>query len=387
MVFFSPNGTVPKRWRPDGEGSSFSFPAGSILEPLKDIQKDVIVCSGIDFVGVSNHEGGMAAMLTGGGTVGSSSGGMSIDQYVAGQIGSKDRFASIELGVQTSAWGGGVQTRMSYAGPGQFVPPDDDPLSVYNRLFGDLVSEGTPVDRVLLRRQSVLDLVQEEIKALQGRLGAAEKQKLEGHLDAVRKVELGLQPAVSGGSCTKPTKPVVNFSDNDSFPTVGKLQMDMLVTALACGMTHVASLQWSHTVGPPVFSWEGLSDGHHSLSHIDDSNTAGVDQFVKAERWFASQFAYLVDRLQGTPDPAGGTLLDSTLVVWCKEMGDGRLHDCVSVPFVLAGGGVFQPGRALNFKGAPHQKLLVSICQALGLSNQTFGDATKGQGPLDGLVV
>jgi hypothetical protein len=386
VVFFTPNGTVPKRWRPSGSGASFTFPAGSILEPLAPVKQDVIVCDGIDFVGVSNHEGGMAAMLTGGGGVGSSSGGMSIDQYVASKIGQADRFSSLELGVQTSAWGGNVQTRMCYGGPGLFVPPDDDPASVYNRLFGDLVEDGNAVDKVLLRRKSVLDLVKQDLEGLQPRLGAFEKQKLEAHLDSIRKLELGLQGSGAVGACGKPAAPSVNAGDGPSFPAVGALQMDLLVAALACGMTRVASLQWSHTVGPHVFSWLGLSESHHGLSHIDDSNVAGVDHFVKAERWYAEQFAALVDRLKKAPDPAGGSLLDSTLVVWAKEMGDGRLHDCFSVPFVLAGGGVFKPGRYLQLGGVPHQKLLVSICQAMGLSNQTFGDATKGQGPLDGLL-
>jgi hypothetical protein len=311
---------------------------------------------------------------------------MSIDQYVASKIGQADRFASLELGVQTSAWGGNVQTRMCYGGPGLFVPPDDDPASVYNRLFGDLVEDGNAVDKVLLRRKSVLDLVKQDLEGLQPRLGAFEKQKLEAHLDSIRKLELGLQGSGAVGACGKPAAPSVNAGDGPSFPAVGALQMDLLVAALACGMTRVASLQWSHTVGPHVFSWLGLSESHHGLSHIDDSNVAGVDHFVKAERWYAEQFAALVDRLKKAPDPAGGSLLDSTLVVWAKEMGDGRLHDCFSVPFVLAGGGVFKPGRYLQLGGVPHQKLLVSICQAMGLSNQTFGDATKGQGPLDGLL-
>ena len=50
------------------------------------------------------------------------------------------------------------------------------------------------------------------------------------------------------------------------------------------------------------------------------------------------------------------------------------------------GGGHFTTGRYMNFAGAPHQKLLVSICQAMGLENQTFGDPTKGTGVLDGLA-
>jgi hypothetical protein len=80
-------------------------------------------------------------------------------------------------------------------------------------------------------------------------------------------------------------------------------------------------------------------------------------------------------------------MLDNTIVLWAKELADGRRHDGKSVPFILAGkaGGYLKTGRYLNFNGAPHQKLLVSVCQAMGLTNPTFGDPSHGTGPLDGL--
>src|SRR5690606_30692369 len=108
----------------------------SILEPLRPRRADLVVIDGLHFHGADNHEGGQAAMLTNGGGGDSPTGGASIDQVVAGAIGGDSRFRSLELGVQTSAWGGGVQTRMCYRGPGQMVTPDDDPAHVYERLFG-----------------------------------------------------------------------------------------------------------------------------------------------------------------------------------------------------------------------------------------------------------
>ncbi len=166
---------------------------------------------------------------------------------------------------------------------------------------------------------------------------------------------------------------------------MGKSQLDLLVAALACGATNVASIQWSFTVSPVVFSWLGLSDGHHTLSHCGDADAAGTGNFVKCERWFAEQFAYLLDKLAATSDPAGGTLLDSTLVLWCKEMGDARLHVCTDVPMVLAGGGAFTTGRFLETKGAAHAQLLLSICHGMGLTNTSFGNPAVGTGELAGL--
>jgi len=192
VVMFSPNGTIHKQWRPSGSGTNFTFPAGSILEPLAPQKNRVIICDGLDFVGAENHEAGMAAMLTGGGGLGTATNGMSLDQYVAKQIGQSERFASLEFGVQTSAWGGNTQTRMSYAGPGMFVPPDDSPKSVFTRMFGDAVGGPGQLDAALARKKSILDLVSGELTTLRAQVGADERVKLDEHLEALKKVENGL---------------------------------------------------------------------------------------------------------------------------------------------------------------------------------------------------
>jgi hypothetical protein len=275
---------------------------------------------------------------------------------------------------------------MCYAPGGAFVPPEDKPAAVFKRLFGAVSADPGGMDAALAKKKSVLDLVRADIADLRVRVGAEEKAKLDEHLDALRTTEKGL---FGGGtvSCTAPTAPAIaDPTAMGSFPDVGKAQMDLLVTALACGQTRVASLQWSHTVSPAVFSWLGIGEGHHELSHNDDGNTAGVANFVKAERWYAEQFAYLVDKLKSTKDPVtGGTMLDDTLLVWTKELGDGRLHDAKSVPFVMAGtaGGRWKSGRYLKFDHAPHQKLLVAICQAMGLTNTTYGNPAPGSGALE----
>lgn len=387
IVFFSPNGTVPQHWRPEGTETDFTFPAGSILEPLTGVQDKLIVVDGLDFFGADNHEGGMAAMLTGSGGAADESAGLSIDQYVAGKIGQDTRFASLEFGVQTSAWGASIQTRMSYSGPGAYVSPDDDPGHVYGRLFGDFMGGDAAADALRARRQRVVDLLVDEATALRARLGTEERPKLDAHLEALAKVEKGL---MGGAGCAAPEPPAaLAVGDNASFPGITTAQIDMMVTALACDMTRVASLQCSHTVSPTVPTWLDIAEGHHSLSHIDDANVAGVAQFVAAERWFAEQFAYLVQRLADTPEAdMQGSMLDNSVVVWAKEMGDSRLHTCKGVPFVLAGGasGRWKTGRYLQVGGESHGKLLVSLCQAMGLETATFGNPAGGTGPLPGLV-
>jgi len=397
LVFFCPNGTVPHRWRPTagpsatatGPQTDYSFGPGSVLEPLAAKRGELVVVDGLYFHGADNHEGGMAAMLTNRGSLDSPTGGRSLDQVVAQHLAGVGgaRFGSLELGVQTSAWGGGVQTRMSYSAPGTFVTPDDDPRHVFERLFGAV---GEDPDKSRRRRQSVIDLVRGEVVGLQGRLGVGERQKLQAHLDALRAVEITLQP--QAGTCERPAPPTTGSAyDNSSFPAILAAQTELAALALGCGHTRVVSIQCAHTVAPTVMSWAGVGDGHHSLSHADDGNTALVDDFIKTERWYAERFGDVLDALAARPDPdqpdSDRTLLDATLVVWTKELGDSRLHVCKDVPFVLAGGGAgLRRGRWIRTPETPHAQLLVAIAQTMGMSLETFGDPAAGSGALGGLV-
>jgi len=391
IFWFSPNGTVHKHWRPTGEGANFSFAPGSILEPLDAHRANLIVLDGLNFVGArgGSHEGGMEHALTGGGAA-------SLDQFMAAKLGMATPFPSIELGVQTSAWGASVQTRMSYNDKHQYVHPEDDPVAAYRRLFGGASAASTPATTntgapSFDAKKSVLDLVRGELTALKQQLGKSEQEKLDAHLDSLRQIERRTAGAAAAGgaSCGGMTAPgALDVKSNERFPDVGALQMDILVAAAACDLSRVLSLQWTHTVSPTIFSWAGASEGHHELSHKDDNNTAGVAAFVQTERWMAKQFAGFLDRLATTPEPDGsGTLLDTSTVVWVKELGDGRLHDFKSVPFIVAGGGngYWKTGRYLKLSDVPHQKLLVSLAQSMGIVVDRFGvdDVT---GPLEGLV-
>ncbi|HEY2515453.1 MAG TPA: DUF1552 domain-containing protein [Polyangiaceae bacterium] len=381
FLFFSPNGTVPSHYWPTGSGTSFSFPSGSILEPLAPIQSDIVVCKGINFSDFDNHAPGMSGMLTGEPSNGIF-GGVSVDQYLAQKLNTSAPFRSIELGVLTDIWGAQNQTRMSYTAPGVFASPQQDPQAAFQRLFAGVAGAsgagdaGATMANVAARRKSVLDFVTADVQSLQNRLGAAERYKLDDHLTAIRAVEASLFPPAgstsSAAACTSASAPGTPDPTNmANFPTIGKAQMDLAVLAMKCGLAPVVSLQWSFTVSPVVFSWLNLSSGHHDLSHAQNAD------FITAERWYAQQFAYLVGQMK-----SAGLLADS-LVVWVKELADSSLHNAVSVPMVIAGqaGGSIQTGRLVDFGGVSHHLLLSSIVQAMGGSTSGLGaDAAGLQG-------
>src|SRR6185312_278990 len=133
---------------------------------------------------------------------------------------------------------------------------------------------------------------------------------------------------------------------------ISKLQIDLMVSSFLSDSARVATLQFTNSVGEAHFTWLGIPDGQHTLSHEPDSNKVAQDKLTKINRWYCEQLAYLAKRLAETPEPDGsGSLLDNTLLVWTNELGQGNTHTLDDIPFVLVGNGLgFQMGRSLNYR-------------------------------------
>jgi hypothetical protein len=138
------------------------------------------------------------------------------------------------------------------------------------------------------------------------------------------------------------------------------------------------------------FTWLGITEGHHDLSHRGDDDAAAVDRLTRINTWYAQQLAALVTRLKQTPDGSGGTLFDGTLILWCNELSKGNTHSRNAAGYVLAGsaGGAIRTGRFLDFSAAPqpHNNLLVSLLNAMGAPDTRFGKSDWCTGPLPGLA-
>ncbi len=141
-------------------------------------------------------------------------------------------------------------------------------------------------------------------------------------------------------------------------------------------MARIATLQYTNSVGQARMKWLGIDDGHHSLSHKPDSDEESQKKLIKINKWFCEQLAYLVKKLDTTPEPNGdGTLLDNTTIVWTNELGKGNSHTLNDVPLVLIGKGLdFKMGRSLQFKNLAHNRLLMSFAHAMGHRVKTFGN-------------
>jgi hypothetical protein len=312
--------------------------------------------------------------------------GISVDQEVVKTVGQSTLLSSLELGVH--ALDNDVQGRISYSGPGQPLPPMNDPLSVFTRLFSNLdVTAASEIDRLRSRRQSVLDVVQDQFGQVSSRLSAADKARLDAHLTLVRDVERRLTEGQSALDCPMPARPtLLEASLESNIPQISELEIDLLSLAFSCDITRVASLQYSTALNRVRYPWIHATGEGHLLSHSGVSDEVSRVQLVARDAFHSSQLARLLTRLSEIPE-GDGTALDNTLVIWGNDVAVGSTHAHTDMPFVLAGGGWhFRTGRALTYTGASHSDLLVSVLNAMGVPATTFGNPSVCTGDLTGLV-
>ncbi len=397
IVVFSPNGVFPTEFWPDTTGHDFEFK--EILKPLDSFQSRTLVLRGIsDRIrgDGDNHMRGIGCLLTGtelfpGNIQGGSdtpagwSKGISLDQELKNFLQSKPetrtRFGSLEFGLmvpdRADTW-----TRMSYAGPNKPIAPIDDPYQMFAKLYGRMKDEQT--------LGSILDDLQDDFKKVEGMVSAEDRQLLKEHTTFVREMEQELKADTSrdmGHAVPKLDAGVKE--ENDNMPRLSKLQIELMVSSFAADFARVATYQITNSVGDARMHWLGINEGHHQLSHEPDTNKEAVEKLVKINKWYCEQVAYLAQRLDETPEPGGtGTLLDNTTIVWTNELGKGNSHTLDNIPFVMVGGGLgFQMGRSIDFKGQPHNRLLLSLAQAFGHDLKTFGNPDYcGKGPLHQLT-
>lgn len=408
IVFvFSPNGVIPKHFWPEGAGELGDLKR--ILQPLQPYKDQLLTIKGIDNKIKGDGDGhmrGIGCLLTGvelfpGDIQGGSdtpagwSMGISLDQHLKNKLqadsATQTRFGSLEFGImvpdRADTW-----TRWSYAGPNQPVAPISDPYQMFDKLYGQTQN------RAMLA--SVLDDLSEDFGKLESLASAEDRHMLRQHVEMVRSVEKELKQELvmtqtSESDTDKdlghavPDLPPNVREENDNMPTISKMQTELLVNSLAADFTRIATMQITNSVGNPTMRWLDINEGHHSISHEPDNNEGAYENLIKINTWYCEQIAFLAKRLSETPEPGGdGSLLDNTTIVWTNELGKGNSHTRNDIPFVMVGGGLgFQMGRAVDFNHVPHNRLLLSIAEAMGQPEKTFGNPDYcGDGSLTGLV-
>jgi len=399
VIVFSPDGTVKKNFWPEGEGPLADRELPRILKPLAAFKDRLLTLKGVHNKVRGDGDGhmrGIGCLLTGielfpgnvqggGETPAGWASGRSIDQEIRTFLQSRPetttRFGSLEYGVlvpnRADTW-----TRMVYAGANKPVTPIDDPYHMFDKLYGQ------SRDRESLK--SVLDEIHQDLAAVSAALPAEDRRILEEHAALVRGFEQELAAHRQEVAHAVPTLEQGILDDNDHMPRASRMQIELVVAALAADFTRVATLQYTNSVGEPRMKWLGIDEGQHGLSHEPNSNADAQEKLTKINTWYAGEVAHLAQRLAATPEPGGdGSLLDHTTILWTNELGEGNSHSHDDIPWLLVGGGLgFKTGRAVQFPGVSHNRLLVTLARAMGHESlASFGNPDYcGDGPLAGLA-
>jgi hypothetical protein len=415
IVVFTPNGTIPSAWASTGSGATFT--PGTILQPFVSAghQNDLIVVQGLDGKPALDGPGGDAhgtaigTLLTGtevlsgmeflagcgvaGQFCGASGwpGGISVDQYIAKSVGSMTKFLSLDFSIKRMS--GSIWSRMSYSEAAVPVTPMDDPGIAFDRIFADVGTDAATLALQSARRKSVIDTILGRYSTLSASLSGADKMKVDAHLAALRDVESRVSVVdPTNGTCVKPTRPTLSASaevmanssgmevqdaaaDTD-VPERNQLVRDLLVSSFACDLARVGTLMLAPSRSDIFMNWLNITTSHHDLSHDPDSDTASQQKLVQINQWYATQIASLITSLK-TVKEGNGTLFDNTLILWCNELGVGNDHSHLELPMLLCGsaGGYFKTGQAVTMpSGTPHNRLLISLCNAMGMPDTTFGN-------------
>jgi len=285
--------------------------------------------------------------------------------------------------------GGGPLEVISYRGSNQPNPVVVDPQKMYSRIFANSNLSQAQLAQLVAERKSVLDFLKSDIASLRSRVNSDDKARLDAHLGGIAGIEQQL--GNSAVSCTPTVLPAtLDLKAQASFPTISRLQIDMMLLAQTCGLTKVSTFMWGNADSWQYFPWAGVNEEHHMLSHSADNDQVSTDKLVKINVWHAQELAYVLDRLDAVQEVGGGTMLDSTVLLWGNELGVGNNHTYQNIPWVIAGGGAggLKTGRFIPYKDQSHNNLLVSICHAMGMTDvTTFGIPELCTGPLSGLTM
>ena len=278
-----------------------------------------------------------------------------------------------------------------------------NPKQLYNRLFGDKTpkkadwnntSEEAPQKSNSIE-SSVLDLVRDEAKSLQKKLGFNDRRKMEQYLDGLRSIEKRVamadrdthshhQDAFSSDPVADVDDPSVSkliIPDGKGIPSLYadhvNLMLDILTLAFQTDTTRVASFMFSYEKSGRAYREIDAPGSHHSTSH-HQNDPKNLEQLTRINTHHIELFARMLDRMSKI-DEGGSSLLDNVLICYGGGISDGNKHNHDDLPILLAGGGggALRGGRHIAYgKKTPICNLYLELLNRAGIEAESFGDST-----------
>lgn len=388
VQWFWGNGLMPGGWAPATTGLGWEpTPMLRGLDALKD-RISLVSGTRLPVRGANNpHVEGVCGILSGGNPVlhptysGSRDWNYmtvpreSLDHSITQLVGPTS-YPSLVLGVTTPhGTGGQPGTAVSYIShSGQYTPnrPELDPTVAFASLFGMGLPEpglDEPSQHELARAR-LLDSVLEEANALDRRLGAGDRIRLEQHMDSVRDLQERLLLVTEGRlgeACmlpdTAPTNPA-------SYRARANAMSEIINLAFACDLTRVAVMEFSSPASHASYPDVGISGTFHERQH-----TEGFTSLIQSGlTYFVEIFGDHLMRMSNTPD-GEGSMLDHSLVFGTSELADGNAHGFDDFPLILAGGacGHHNEGQHVRLEGELSTRMPLTILRAMGSDVTSWG--------------
>ena len=375
----------PWSWWPCRDEGPLTFNKSSApFEPLKDY---VSYLEGLDHKGgwgMGGHSSG-DVFATGADMAGNEKkNNISIDQVAAAALGHRTRHASLVLGTEGGTGYYGRAKTLSHYGPGRPIPSLSNPQQIFDRLFRPYAGKNMDQIRSAMEcRTSVLDIVRDQSKSLNKRLGREDQEKMAEYLETIRSVEKRIErnqewthkplPKVDADGL----KLTATYKDPEDYI---RCMYDLLYLALQTDLTRYATLMLesehsvAHAIGNFSNTLFGYKGNTHDISHKRPDKFSGM-----WDHWRAVQHAYFLQRLKDTPE-GDGNMLDRTLVLWGSAHPHAA-HATKNYPIHLAGGNHlgFKHGNLHKFTGKkkkPLANLFVSMLNSVDVETAKFADST-----------
>lgn len=357
------------------KATGLNYETTPILAPLERHRGKFTLFSGLDHRAVNGHSY-WSNYLCGVNHVDTS-----LDQLVAGQIGSAARFDSLVL--HCGADDGGP---MCFSQPGVPVPPINRPSVLYAKMFGT-PGDLARTEYLLQSRKSSLDRVTADAQRLMSRVGAADRAKLDEYFSSLRAVETRLGRQL-GRLHEPPPKtdyrvPAIDPIETDKMLECERVMLDLTALALQTDSSRVVSLRIPGLNETFVIDGQPIRYNYHAMSHhgMDHDKTS---ELVKVDTEHMRLFAGFLDQLHTKTDADGRPLLDSTIAMWGTGMGDASRHSNDNLPTLVAGGGFKHRGHLAfsRTSSAATDMLLgdlfITIQRQLGIDCREFSNAMHG---------
>jgi hypothetical protein len=356
-------GFQTKQLFPTTEGKNYEKTA--LLEPIWDNRSHMTVFRGLDH-GVKGGHFAVHSFLSG--VLNSEAqnrpdGNVTIDQYLADEVGFETRFPSLTVGSEGGIHGG---CQIAWTKSGVRVPPVTNPAELFDKLFTSDTKE-RQARRVQENKvqASILDSVLDEANRLSKMVNYEDKGKLDEYLTSVRDVEKRLELRQRWTTQPKPKAPFDKPANHNAVEDL-PLLYELIALALQTDSTRIATLEIGGDFMPQHL---GIKKDYHGLSHHGNDPEA-IASLITLEKYQLEHFVNDGER----------SLLDSTIAIFGSGMGDGNSHKNSDLPIILAGGGYKHgefrqvPNEGIN--KVPLCNLFVDIAQKMGVETDSFGSST-----------